>query len=284
MDKPTKADMERQYVKKALACLRLSPVSVSTVERDPPDVRVELAGRVLGIEVMEYHRDLTEGSSELRQQEARTKEIEAAFDVARKRFPEVMAKGLVFLKKSKNPVGGVTPNWLRLLPKKMEAEAFAIQLLEFARSHARELTASRQVFDDFGDVSPLLKKYVQRMELRSYSWTPIWNFDPQAKMHGFPEEQWAAHIRHKAERISKARQGASGHLERYDEIWLVLACGQHSSQMVAATIDCFKEAALLDEELTASPFSTVLIYQCWEGMPLYKWRRGEGWSEVRNSR
>ncbi|MFO8013815.1 MAG: hypothetical protein R6X20_10985 [Phycisphaerae bacterium] len=280
MTKPSKKDVERFYTDKALAHLDLRPVSVSSVKNDPPDVRVEFVDKVIGVEVTDYHRDLTDNSSALRRQEARIDEIGMAFDQVRQRFPEVKADGRVFFRKGGRGVGGVSPDRLVLMPGRSDVEAFVTELFTYVQSHADEITASRQVFDTFTHDFPLLKRYAEELEVRRYSWTPIWNFDPRAKTHGFAGAQWVQHVRRKAERIRQQQSKHPERLNRYHEIWLLLTAGPRSSQSVAATLDHFAGDNELLEELEASPFDAVFVYQCWEGMPLYKWRRRDGWVEV----
>jgi hypothetical protein len=280
LTKPSKRDVERFYTDKALAYLGLHPTSVLSVQHDPPDVRVKFVDKVIAVEVTDYHRDLAGNSSDLRRQEARIDEIETAFDQVRKRFPEVKAEGRVFFKKGDEGVGGVSPDRLVLMPGKSDVETFVTELFKYVQSHADELTASRQVFDAFTHEFPLLSRYAEKLEICRYSWTPIWNFDPRAKTHGFAGAQWVQHVRRKAKRI---RQQQSKHPERlngYNEIWLLLTAGPRSSQSVAATLDHFAGDNELLEELENSPFDAVFVYQCWEGMSLYKWRRRDGWVEV----
>jgi len=280
MKKPNKAEIERYYAEKALAYLGLAQVAVLSRGEDPPDVRVELEDGIMGVEVSYYHRDLAGRTSGLRHQEARVDEIEAAFDLVRTRFPDVMVDGRVFMKRSDRRVEGVSPNWLRLMPKKAEVERFVTELLEHARAHATEVTAARRVFNEFGETFPLLRQYVEKMELQSYSWTPIWNFDPCAKTHGFAKEQWMRHVERKAARIVRAREKYPGRFATYDEIWLLLASGPRSSQSVAATLDHFVGDNDLIRKLDVSPFDAVLVCQCWEETPLHEWRRGSGWRQV----
>ena len=262
LSKPIKEDIERFYTEKVLAHLGLEGARVSSVreQEQPPDVRLDLRGKVIAVEVMEYHRDWTEGSSRLRRQEARINEIEAAFGQARNQFPALNAEGQVFFRRSEQGVRGISPNRLLLVPGKSEVNAFVTELLKYAQSHADQLTASRQVFNQFSDAFSLLSRYVEKLEIRSYSWTPIWNFDPRAKTHGFAGVQWVQHVRRKAERIRRQRGKHPERLNGYHEIWLVLTAGPRSSQSVAATLDHFAGDNDLLQELETSPFDAVFVY------------------------
>jgi len=236
-----------------------------------------MQGRRIGVEVMEYHRDFSsDGESELRHREAQIGALEKSFSTAMDDFPNLHVYGQVFFRRSEHRVGGVTPDYHPMLPPKKDYKRFVCQLLEFAsgcKQFPRDGIASFSVFPSGFD---LLKKYVEHLELEQVDYWVVWLFDPKAKAHGFATEQWIGHLRHKTERISKAREQDPHRFDEIDELWLLLVSGPRSSGSVAATLNMFR---VLNDEARRSPFQKILIDECWEEGKMWCWCRDQGGSE-----
>lgn len=284
MRRPSKSDRERFYTKDALASLGLRPVSVTAVEPDPPDVRVDLGHKVIAVEVTEYHRDLSpDRKPGLRADEARLGEIGEAFGQVREAFPELNVDGKVFFRRRPVSVAGASSDRRLMLPEKREVNAFVKQLLQFAQDQEPRLSDQGTAFDDFGQGFELIGEYVERLMLETYDWTPVWVFDPVAKRHGFAGDQWVRHVAHKTERISSAQASDPARFDEYDEIWLLIVSNPaHSSQSVAATLDMFRGHRELNEVAELSPFDMVLVHVCSRPGETWRWDRGQGWREYRH--
>lgn len=273
----TKQEVEEHWVRRAITCLGLRPCAVRSLHpQDPPDVLVEVRGRRIGVEVMEYHRDCTQGASHLREEEAHIEKIEDAFGRERDQWPGVRADGEVTFRKTQTQIGGATAQRQRDLPPKSRIDEFVRELLRFASEKMSVLSEDGQKFTDFGYGFELLRAHTKVLELRSYTWTPIWNFDPEAKTHGFAPEQWLSHLQRKTKRITRAVDRNPDRFKCFDELWLLLVSGPRSSSSVAATLAMFR---VLNDEARRSPFQKILIDECWEEGKMWCWCRDEGWSE-----
>ena len=247
-------------------------------------MRVDLGDKVIAVEVTEYHRDLSpDRKPGLRADEARLGEIGEAFDQVREAFPELNVDGKVFFRRRPEFVGGVSPDRRLKLPKKREVNAFVKQLLQFAQDQEPRLSDQGTAFDDFGQGFELIGEYVERLVLETYDWTPVWDFDPVAKRHGFARDQWVQHVTDKAKRIRSKQASHPAWFDEYDEIWLLMVSNPaYSSQSVAATLDMFKDHRELGEAADASPFGVVLVHECSRPSKTWRWDKGQGWREYRH--
>ncbi len=252
--------------------------SLTKDKRDPPDVCVSLGRCKIGVEVMEYHRDLSAGcTSHLRGKEATIREMEGVFASVRDEFRNLKAYGAVFFRPSDEQVGGATAERLPLFPPKKHCRDFIRQMLRFASAQSERFPEGDKVLRCFGAEFPLLSKHIIELRLRHCSWLPIWNFDPRAKTHGFSEEVWVNHVQRK----QKALAARPERLQGYDELWLLLTAHIRSSQIIAATLDHLREARRLAEVVKQSQFDAIVIHEEWQEGQLWRWRRGAGWDEPR---
>ena len=282
MSAVSKSKQECLWVKSALACMGCDSAVVSTWTPDPPDVQVRLDRKLVGVEVIQYHRDLGNNRSGLRAAEARIEEIESCFSDTRGEFPRLRVDGAVYFVEKGEFVGGACPDRLPLLPAKNDIEQFVRELLTFAHEVQPALPEQGLDYELFDAARfPLMARHVRRLRLCPFDSTPVWVFTPEAVTHGFSQETCVAHVDKKDSVIASALRRDPERFQRFEELWLLLVSelSSRSSQSLPARLGILQGACNLNRRATESHFDSILFFRHSKPPRLFVWRRGHGWSQ-----
>jgi len=281
-------ESERRWVRQALECLGYRPEGLRSSCPDPPDVEVAIDDRLIGIEVVEYHRDRpTVGESRLRKQQADISRIQAVFEKALESIPNLNVDGCVYFKESANRVSGASPGSYRVLPGGRQIKDFVEQLLCFAIQKKAEL--NKLSGDEYATFSapdfrldfPIILECVDTIELRLRPYTDAWNFDPEADSYGLCADVWVTTINKKAEVIRKAKEHGGDRFSRYHEVWLLISGGCPKAQSMSVTRDFFEKEPAINKAVQESGFAKVMIFDSLKGN-IWEWC-GERWRHLRHT-
>ncbi len=249
MDKKQK---ELNIVQGALSILGITASEIE--QREAPDFELRLADRMIGLEVTEYHSDLTDAANRSR------RAVEEAWDELRRgimntvnRRPKLTGtKGRLEFKEI-------------LLPTRKEKKDFIEQLLQLAIVMVTKGATAQAEFGGY----PILEKYLLKFTLKNVfayvEWS--WNYSAEAIAGGsMAEAQLLRAVKVKA-------MHRYDHI-RFSEIWLIIATGFRISQSLALLSDSdLQSFTQLDKLLQKSCFTKAMIYDTFSSI-IYLW---PGW-------
>ncbi len=274
----TKKRREVRHVRTVLGHLGLNPSMIESVERDPPDVKVEFAAKTVGVEVADYQRDKVHAPKRgLRDEEATLEELREASRAAWEADGPLGVGGQVAFQFASQPVGTASADKYLLLPTRQEHAEFVRQLREFAENRCSELKGDEwKVFEPpFGGT--LLDKFARYIKLRRFDGYD-WDFGSgKASTHGLSEENWVHHIQRKARKVCAVANRPSA----FDEIWLLIVGGldRQGSQIMAVTPKFFEQAPEVNRALECSPFMRLIVWENLRPGRLWDWAQDKGWTE-----
>jgi hypothetical protein len=250
-----KKDRELAIINGTLSILGIE--SCRLEPREAPDFELHIDNSIIGIEVTEYHSDLTAAGNRPR------RAIEAAWEELRTSIMRAVTED-PNLTGSK---GRLEFKELRL-PIRKEKNGFINQLAQLSGLMVEKRIAEQVNFSGY----PLLEKYLHRFTLKKVcayiEWS--WNFNSEAIDINTVESQIVRAIKRKANH----RYDHS----RFVDIWLIISAGFRISQTLALLSDAdllmFRG---LNQLLQKSHFAKVMLYKpldskvyLWPGWEVYE--------------
>jgi hypothetical protein len=278
MTETEKRKPERIWVAKALEWLGLTIDSLALIPDDPPDVRVNLGGKTIGIEVIQYHRDVVaDGPSALHDQLSLRGKIHEGIQRYEPEYLNLNVSTSVFFKKTDEAVAGASPDHLPRLPGTQQIDRFAAELVRFVKDHAVRPGTSGKQFSDFGPAFPLLSEFVERLELVFCNGPATWNLDPEGSTCGQSRDVWMYHVQKKSDRVVSARRKKPDRFADFAELWLLIVAGCGANR-IAVMPGFFQADAHFNEAVSKSPFASVVILDS-PHHKVWQWARASGWIE-----
>ena len=255
MTRAVQKDRERGIVE---FYLRIKGVSGKIIgKREPPDILLEMDGRVIGVEVTEYHQlQHTPHGHTRRQVEAAWKKI--CDYAAEYRSRNSLLDGLSVLlqfRELRVPSGSEVPGFVDALARE----------IEFVRPRLTDQTSCLR----FGASSPsILSKYVVEVQVCVADCYMDLDWNYSTGRVGTSEEELVKIIGPKLDYCPPPR---------VDESWLLVAGGAEiSSTMGFLWAEKLSMYSRLNEKLASGPFDEVAVL----GRNYFRWSRLGGWEPL----
>lgn len=240
-----KKEIERFYLDEFFKVLRTTPDDVQGDES--PDFVVKLKGKIIGLEVTEYHStDKGEKGRPRRLIEETWAELQKEImgEVRKHRELKQTSGWLGFRKLS--------------LPSKIEYRQFIEELIKIAH----EMVRSNREESKPGPECKMLNKYLRKFYLRKVGFYISWEWSHSAASIGLSEEELLNSVKPKLVNYRDAS---------FDELWLLVVSGVRLSQTMPVHLSYkLREFQTLESFLKKSEYDNVYIFQYQLGVA-YEW-------------
>jgi hypothetical protein len=242
---------ERATLDMLLSALAITPESI--VPGEAPDFAVTIRARSIGVEVTMYQTGSIAGAGIGRRQvESEWEVLEKAARSFQATQPDLRRINVGLMFKS-------------IAPARKEHPAFMAEITDFVRAHAPELTPKDVDFWPLQFTSPLMKKYLRTLIVRTDEYA-TWYSNITAGWVARPDATLAQIVAEKAAKTYRPT----------DELWLAIQCSHRISETVLPMEGAADFAAVpeLDAALTKAPFAKAYVLAIGG---LYEWDRSAGW-------
>jgi hypothetical protein len=251
MTRPAQKIGERRTLDAVLAALGQRP-DQEPQEGETPDFTMFVARRLIGVEITEFssHDVLADGSLR-RAVEDEWERLQATAAAFRLQHPELIEVSVGLMFKGR-------------VPPRRDHPAFLDEVAAFVRLRLAGLTSTNQEYWPSDFSSSLMQAYLRTICLRK---------DRHAEWYANLSAGFVAQPGH---RIAEIVAGKSTTAFRpADELWLVIQCGMHISDMMLDLngVEDFEAVPSLEGFVFSRVF--VLAYT-----GAYEWQKGNGWRRL----
>jgi hypothetical protein len=231
MTRQSQKESERGTLDVLLSALSMTPDKIDDGEQ--PDFMLTVCGRTIGVEVRMYQSGTTVGSGfGQRQVESEWEALQLASREFRAAQADIrnVSVGLMF-----NDV----------VPARREHQEFMQEVAAFIRSRVNEITSETRAFWSQQFISPLMKKYLRTLNLRTSEFAE-WYSSITAGWVARPDSTLAGIV---AEKAAKTYRPS-------DELWLIVQCSHRISETV---LPLEGVTALNAISMQSGPFSKIYL-------------------------